>query len=100
MVTAMLAVPLAKLAVGVKTAVRVRPVPLMAPSVPPVTVMSPAEPFHAKLLPGSSVNVKMMLAVSPALRVLTLEVIAKVGVSVSIDKIGVVPATPLLPAAS
>ena len=96
----MLALPLAKLAVGVKTAVRVRPVPLMAPKVPPVTVISPTEPFHAKLLPGSSVNVKMILAVSPDFRVLTLEVIAKVGVSVSIDKIGVVPATPLLPAAS
>ena len=92
--------PLAKLAVGVKTAVRVKPVPLMAPRLPPVTVMSPIEPFHAKLMPGSSVNVKMMFAVSPDFRVLTLEVIAKVGVSVSIDKIGVVPATPLLPAAS
>ncbi len=92
--------PLAKLAVGVKTAVRVKPVPLMAPRVPPVTVMSPTEPFHAKLLPGSSVNVNMMLAVSPTFRVLTLEVIAKVGVNVSIDKIGVVPATPLLPSAS
>lgn len=96
----MLALPLAKLAVGVKTAVRVKPVPLMAPRVPPVTAMSPTEPFHAKLLPGSSVNVNMMLAVSPIFRVLTLEVIAKVGVNVSIDKIGVVPATPLLPAAS
>ena len=92
--------PLAKLAVGVKTAVRVKPVPLMAPRLPPVTVMSPIEPFHAKLMPGSSVNVKMILAVSPDFRVLTLEVIAKVGVSVSIDKIGVVHATPLLPAAS
>jgi hypothetical protein len=36
----MLAVPEARLAVGVKTAVRVVPLPLIAPSVPPVVVMS------------------------------------------------------------
>ena len=64
--------PLAKLAVGVKTAVRVRPVPLIAPNVPPVTATSPTEPFQAKLLPGSSENVNVMLAVSPALSADTL----------------------------
>ena len=100
MVTAMLAVPLAKFAVGVKTAVRVRPVPLMAPSVPPVTVMSPAEPFHATLLPGSSEKVNVMLAVSPALSDETLLATLTVGDKVSILKAGLVPAAPLLPAAS
>ena len=91
---------LAKFAVGVNMAVRVSPVPLMALKVPPVTVMSPTVPSQVNVLLGSSENVNVMLAVSPAFRVLTLELIAKVGVSVSIDKIGVVPATPLLPAAS
>ena len=96
----MLAVPLAKLAVGVNTAVRVRPVPVMAPSVPPVTVMSPAEPFHAKLLPGSSENVKVMLAVSPALSAVTLLEMLTLGAKVSMLIAGVVPVAPLLPAAS
>ena len=48
----MLAAPLDKLAVGVKTAVRVRPVPLIALKVPPETVRSPVDPFQAKLAPG------------------------------------------------
>lgn len=100
MVTAMLTVPLAKLAVGVKTAVRVRPVPLMAPSVPPVTVMSPVEPFQAKLLPGSSENVKVILAVSPALSAVTLLVMLTLGAKVSTMIDGVEPAAPLFPAAS
>ena len=92
--------PLAKFVVGVKTALRMSPVPLIAPKVPPVTAISPAEPSHTKLLPGSSENVNVMVAVSPEFRVLTLEVIARVGVKVSIVNIGVVPELPLLPAAS
>ena len=98
--TLMLAVPLAKFGVGVKTAVRVRPVPLMAPSVPPVTVMSPTDPFQAKLLPGSSENVNVMLAVSPALSEDTLLAMLTVGDKVSMFTTGVVPAAPLFPAAS
>ena len=100
MVTAMLAVPLAKLAVGVKTAVLVKPEPVMSLSVPPVTATSPTEPSHAKLLPGSSENVNVMLAVSPALSVDTLPATLTVGVKVSMLILGVVPAVPLLPAGS
>ena len=98
--TVMLGVPLAKFGVGVKTAVRVRPVPLMAPSVPPVTVMSPAEPSQANVLPGSSENVNVMLAVSPALSVDTLLATLTVGAKVSMLIEGEVPAAPLLLAVS
>ena len=79
----MLALPLARLAVGVNTAVRVRPVPLMAPRVPPVTTTSPVVPSQAKLEPGSSENVKVILAVSPALSVGTLLEMLTVGAVVS-----------------
>ncbi len=79
----MLAVPLAKFAVGVKTAVRVRPVPLMAPKVPPETTRSPELPSHAKLVLGSSENVKVILAVSPAFSEFALAAMATEGVSVS-----------------
>ena len=96
----MLALPLAKLGVGVKTAVRVRPVPLMALRVPPETNRSSVVPFHVKLEPGSSVNVKVMAAVSPALSVDTSEVIVTVGANVSILITGVELAVPLLPAES
>ena len=93
--TVMLALPEAKLAVGVKVAVRVRPVPLIALKVPPVVTMS----LSAKPT-GVSLNVKVIVAVSPALRVLTLLVIAKVGAKVSMLTLGVVPAAPLFVAAS
>ena len=96
----MLAVPFAKLGVGVKVPVLVRPVPLMAPSVPPVTVMSPAEPFHINVLPGSSENVNVMLVVSPALSAVTLLAMLTVGAKVSMLMLGVVPALPRLPALS
>ena len=96
----MLAAPLDKLAVGVKTAVRVRPVPLIALKVPPETVRSPVDPFQAKLAPGSSENVNVMVAVSPTLSADTFEVIATVGATVSIVIEGEVPAAPVLPAAS
>ena len=96
----MLAVPLAKLAVGVKTALRVRPVPLMASKVPPVTTRSPELPSHAKLVPGSSEKVKVMLAVCPALSAAKLLVMLTVGAKVSINITGVTPALPGLPALS
>ena len=96
----MLAEPLDKLEVGVKTAVRLRPVPLMAPKVPPETVRSPAVPFHAKLAAGSSENVNVMVAVSPTFSVATLVVIATVGATVSMVIEGEAPPAPVLPAAS
>ena len=95
-----LAEPLAKLAVGVNVPVRVRPVPLLAPNVPPETAISQAVPFHTKLVPGSSENVKVIVAVSPAFNAETFEVTVTVGASVSIVTEGDVPADPVLPAAS
>ena len=96
----MLAEPLDKLAVGVNDPVRVRPVPLIAPKVPPETVKSPTVPSQAKLVPGSSENVKVIFAVWPIFSVATFEVIATVGASVSIVIVGEAPAEPVLPAAS
>ena len=96
----MLAEPLFWLAVGVKVAVRVSPVPLMAPKVPPEIVRSPAVPFHAKLVPGSSEKVNVMVAVSPTFSVDTLDEMVTVGARVSIVMEGEVPAAPVLPAAS
>ena len=64
-------------------------------NVPPVVVTSDAaNPV------GASLKVKVMVAVSPALRALALLVIVRVGASVSMLIVGVVPAPPLLPAAS
>ena len=83
-----------------KVAVRVSPVPLIAPRVPPEMVRSPVVPFQAKLVPGSSEKVKVIVAVSPTFSVATLEVIAIVGASVSIVIEGEVPADPMLPATS
>ena len=92
----MLALPL-KPAVGVKTAVRVRPgPPLRALSVPPVSTMSLA----SKLLLGSSVKLKVIVAVSPSLSVLTWLVMASAGAMVSIAITGVGAAAPALPATS
>jgi hypothetical protein len=95
-----LAEPLFWLVVGVKIAVRVSPVPLIAPRVPPDMVRSPVVPFHVKLVPGSSENVKVMFAVSPTFSAATLDVIATVGASVSIVIEGEIPADPVFPAAS
>jgi hypothetical protein len=53
-----LAVLLFVLAAGVKTAVRVVPVPEMAEMVPPLTLTS----LVLKLVRGSSLNVKVMVA--------------------------------------
>ena len=96
----MLAEPLDKLAVGVNTAVRVRPVPLIAPKVPPETVKSPAVPFQVKLVPGSSENVNVIVAFSPTFSAVTFELIVTVGASVSMVMEGDVPADPVLTAAS
>ena len=84
LVTEILAVVLAKLAVGVKMAVLLRPVPVMAPKVPPVKAMSPTDPSQVKLLPGSSENVNVMVAVSPNFRADALAVMLTVGDVVSI----------------
>ena len=71
----MLALPDPVLALGVKVAVRVRPVPLKPVRVPPFTVRSDA----VKLLPGSWLNVKVMVAVSPDLSAALLLLICRVG---------------------
>ena len=76
------AVPLL-LAVGVKVAVRVRPVPEMAERVPPATTTSPVVPSQTNELPGSSENVKVIAAVCPAMRAAVLLVIVSVGARVS-----------------
>ena len=79
----MLAVPDTTLAVGVNVAVRVKPVPLMLLKVPPLSTTSPALEAHTKLLPGSSLNVKVMAAVSPDFKVATSEVMLTLGAVVS-----------------
>ena len=71
--------PALVLADGVKVAERVSPVPLMAESVPPVTTTSPVVPSQEKELPGSSEKVKVMMAVSFAMRVDWSAVIVSVG---------------------
>ena len=96
----MLAVLLDKFAVGVKTAVRVRPVPLIALTVPPDTVKSPAVPFHSKLNPGSSEKLNVIVAVSPDFSVATFDVMETMGPSVLITMEGDEPPVPVLPAAS
>ena len=50
-------------AVGVKVAVRVKPVPVIAPKVPPVTSTSPLAPSQANERPGSSLKLKVIVAV-------------------------------------
>jgi hypothetical protein len=72
LLTVMLALPPVKPCVGKNVAVRVRPVPLTADKVPLTSVTSPALPFHVKVLPGSSLKVKVMSAVSPLKKVLRL----------------------------
>ncbi|KQY16640.1 hypothetical protein ASD28_22060 [Massilia sp. Root133] len=79
----MLAVPPSVLASGVKVAVRTMPEPLMADSVPPLTMTSPCVPFQVKLAPGSSLNVNVTVAVSPALSAAASLVIVTVGAAVS-----------------
>ena len=62
---------------------------------PPVVVMS-----EAVKPTGVSLNVKVIVAVSPDLTALALLVIDRVGAKVSMLMLGVVPAPPVLPAAS
>ena len=64
-------------------------------SVPPLVMMSES----VKPL-GASLKVKVMLAVSPLTRALRSLAIVKVGAAVSNVSVGVVPARPVLPAAS
>ena len=80
----MLALPTLMPTSGVKVAVRVRPLPVMALKVPPVTTTSPVVPSQAKLAPGSSLKVKVMVAVSPACNVAALLLMCRVGGVVSL----------------
>ena len=82
-------------AVGVKTAVRVVPVPLIAPSVPPTSATS----LSSKLAPGFSLNAKLIVAVWPMPSALALLLIASVGATVS-TLIARLPADPRLPESS
>jgi hypothetical protein len=77
---------------GVKMAVRTVPVPEMAESVPCWTDTLPLVPSQLKLAPGSSLNVNVMVAVSPILSAGLSLVIVTVGTSVSNTMPGVVPA--------
>ena len=52
------------------------------------------------VVPGSSLNVKVMAAVSPIFRAVTLLLMATVGALVSNTSAGLLPAPPGLPAAS
>src|ERR1700710_2077682 len=94
------AVPPLVPAVGVNVAVRVRPEPEIALRVPPVTPTSPDEPFQVNVDPGSSLKVKVMVAVSPILSRDTSLVIASVGAVVSIVTPRPDDATEPLPAGS
>ena len=96
----MLALMVSVEAAGVKVAVRVRPLPEIALRLPPLTVTSPDVPSQVNVAPGSSLNVKVMVAVSPALRLATLLVIATVGAVVSIVTEAPPDAAPTLPATS
>ena len=86
--------PKPRFGVTVKVAVRLSPVPPIAPSVPPSSVTSAS----SKLLPGSSLKAKVISAASLT-RVLLL-VMLSVGATMSILITGVVAAAPRLPAAS
>ena len=70
---------------GVKMAVRVRgfPVVLRAPKLPPLTTKSPVLPFQTNELPGSSLKVKVKVAVCEEFKVAVSDVIATVGRVVS-----------------
>ena len=79
--------PDATLAVGVNVAVRVKPVPLMLLKVPPLTTTSPALDAQTKLLPGSSLKVKVMIAFSPSFKLVRSEVMLTLGAVVSTKNI-------------
>src|ERR1700687_6333859 len=94
------AVPAVVPAGGVNAPVRVRPEPEIAPRVPPVTTTSPDEPCQVNVAPGSSLKVKVTVAVSPIFSRDTSLVIASVGGVVSIVTVNGEEATETLPAAS
>src|SRR6202171_5055537 len=96
----MLAVPLSLAVVGVNVAVRTRPLPEIAPSVPPLTPTSPVLPSHAKVEPGSSLKVNVIVAVSPIFNCDTSLVIETVGAVISIPTARPEDDGPTLPAAS
>ena len=80
--TVTLAVPF-WLAAGVNMAVRVRPVPLIAPRLPPTITKSPVVPSQAKLVLGSSEKVKVMVVVSLKVKLDLSDVMATLGAVVS-----------------
>ena len=84
-----------ELVAGVNVAVRVKPLPVIGPNVPPVTVTS----LVSKPV-GASLNANVIVAVSPIFSAVLSLVIATVGATVSMVMLGVVPATPALPATS
>ena len=77
-------------------AVRTSPVPLSADRVPPLTVTS----ARSNELAGSSLKVKVMVAVSPALSMVASAESAAVGALVSTASVSVEDGAPMLPAAS
>ncbi len=79
MATVILALAEAVSWAGVKVAVLVSPVPLSVPIVPPVTTISPS----IKDVPGSSVKVKVIVAVSPLFSVDLSLVMVAIGRNVS-----------------
>ena len=89
----MLAVPLFRAGVGENTAVRVRPLPLMAPKLPFLTTKS----LLVKLLPGSSLKVKVMVAVWPIPNKALLLAMVTVGERVSMLMDGTKAPLPTLP---
>ena len=78
---------------AVKIAVRTVPVPLMAPRVPRVAAT-------AEKAGGTSVKVKVMVAVAPAFKSEADDVMVTVGATVSMLMAGDDPAPPGLPTAS
>ena len=76
------------------------PDPDIAPRVPPLTIRSPVLPFQSKELPGSSLNVKVIVAVSSLFNVETLLVTTTEGGCVSITKVNPLEPVLMLPATS
>ena len=63
----------------------------------PLTATSPLVPSHANVAPGSSLNVKVIVALSPILSAVTSLVISSVGRVVSIVTASLSDAGPILP---
>ena len=91
---------------AVNVAVRVKPLlSFKAPNVPPATTTSPVVPSQAKVAPGSSLNVKVMVVVpSKTIDVVvtpeTAAVIVTVGATVSTVTVAAAKVLPVLSAAS